>query len=69
MGLAVFIGERTEVCVWFEKEIERIVDGHFSHQINRHFEGVCFLRKHQSCLVIALRILLPIDEMLRWLYV
>jgi hypothetical protein len=48
----------------FKEEIERIDDRQLGHQVDRHFELAGFLGKHQSRQEIAVRVLLPINEML-----
>ncbi|MNS76052.1 hypothetical protein D3C72_1095880 [compost metagenome] len=50
--------------VGFEEEVERIEDRHLRQQIDLDPQFFGFLREHQPRQVIALRVLLPVDEML-----
>ena len=57
--------EREILGAGFEEEIERVVDRHFHHQVDRHLEPGGLLRENQPRLVIGEGVLLPVDEMLR----
>jgi hypothetical protein len=50
-----------------EKEVERIVDRHLGHQVDRDLELRGRLGKDQPCQVVGERILLPIDKVARGL--
>ena len=52
-----------------QKEIERIDDRHFGHQIDFQIQLFRLAREHEPRQIIAKRVLLPIDEMLLWLNV
>ena len=56
--------ERDFLGVRLEKKVEGIDDRHFGHQVHLDPELTGLLRKHQARQVIALRILLPVDEMI-----
>lgn len=49
----------------FEKEVERVVDGHFGDQIDAHLEFARLLGKHEPRLIVGERVLLPVDEVPR----
>ncbi|MNP15308.1 hypothetical protein D3C76_1076620 [compost metagenome] len=49
--------------VGFEEEVERVEHRHLGDQVDFHPQAVGFLREHQARQVIALWVLLPIDEM------
>ncbi len=57
------IRKRKALGAGFQKEIERIEDLDFQHQIDRHLEGRCLFRKDDAGQPVAERILLPVDEM------
>ncbi len=46
-----------------DEKIERIDDGHVSHQIDRDLQRFSFLREHQTGDPVAERILLPVQKM------
>jgi hypothetical protein len=50
-------------CVFVEKEVERVLRRHLDDEIDLDFERGDGFRKHEPRLVVAERILLPIDEM------
>ncbi|MNL06262.1 hypothetical protein D3C87_1268940 [compost metagenome] len=58
------VGERDFLGVGFEEEVERVEHRHFGEQIDFDAQLIGFLGKHQSREVVALRVLLPVDEML-----
>lgn len=58
------VAERDSLGVRFEKKIERIEHRHFRDQIDFDAQLCGFFREHQTCQVIALGVLLPVDEML-----
>ena len=65
--LALLIGgvaERDFFGVGFQEEIERIEYRHLGDQVDFDAQFVSFFRKHQTRQVIALGVLLPIDEVL-----
>ena len=47
-----------------QEEVERVDDRHVGHQVDRDLELPGLFRKHQPRQVVALRVLLPVDEML-----
>ena len=49
-----------------EEEIERIVDGHFGHQVHLDAELVDPFGEREARDVVALGILLPVQEVARW---
>ena len=59
-----FVGERTLLGVGLDEEIERVDDRKFGGQIDLNLEFRHFLRKHEPRLPIAMRVLLPVHEML-----
>ena len=60
----VRIGEGKVLGVGFDEEIERIDHRHLGDEVDLDAEFVGRLRKHQPRQPIAVRILLPVDEML-----
>ena len=50
--------------VFLEKEIERVDNRHFGHQVDGHRQLARLVGKHDPGLVIAERILLPVDKVL-----
>ena len=60
-----FVLEREILGAGLEEEIERVVDRHLHHQVDRHLELGGLLRENQPRLVIGEGVLLPVDEMLR----
>ena len=62
-GLLRAVLEREVLGLRLEEEVERVVDRHFDHEIDRHLEFARLLREYQASLVIGKRILLPVDEM------
>ncbi|MNS63762.1 hypothetical protein D3C72_968650 [compost metagenome] len=64
LALVRGISERDFFCVGFEEEIEGVEDRHFGQQVDFDPQFVGLFRKHQPRQVIALRVLLPVDEML-----
>ena len=55
--------ERELLGIGFQEEVEGVVHRHFHDQIHRDLEFTGFLWKHQACLVVGERVLLPVDEM------
>ena len=49
-----------------EEEVERIVDGHFGHQVHLDAELVDLLGEREARDVVALRILLPVQKVAGW---
>ena len=49
----------------FEEEIERVVHRHLRHEVDLDRESARGLRKDEPAQVVALRVLLPVDEMTR----
>ena len=45
-----------------QKKVERVEDGHFDDHIDRDLELARGRGKHQPCLVVGKRVLLPVDE-------
>ena len=62
--LPVFVGERKLLGVRLKEEIEGIDDRHLGHQIDFDPEFARLLREDQPGQVVALWILLPVDEVL-----
>ena len=60
----ILIGERDFLGMRFEEEIEGIDHRHFGDQINLDTQFPGFFREDQTGQIVALRILLPVDEML-----
>ncbi len=65
MSLASDFGifERDGLRVFLDEEVERVVDRHFGEHVDRDRKFVGRLREHQPRQIIAVRILLPVDEM------
>ena len=57
------VGERKFFGVFFNEEIEGVDDRHVGHQVDREVEHVGFFLEHETADVIAVRVLLPVDEM------
>ena len=60
------VGERELFGVRLEKEVERIVDGHFGHQVHLDAELVDLSGNVEARDVVALRILLPVQKVAGW---
>ena len=60
------IFKREELGGFFEEKIEGIQHRHFSHKVHRNFQHLCAFGKYQATHVIALRVLLPVDEVGLW---
>ena len=60
----VFITERILDRLVLEEERERVDDRHFGHQVDRHAKFAGFFREDQPREEVAVRVLLPIDEVL-----
>jgi hypothetical protein len=58
----VIIGEGAFFGIFFDKEIERIDDHHIGQKIDLNTEMIDRIGKHQPRQPIAMRILLPIQE-------
>ena len=56
------VGERKVFGGRLEEEVERIVDGHFGHQVDLDPELVDLLGEREPRDVVALRILLPVQK-------
>ena len=54
--------ERKVFRLRLEKEIERIEDGHFNHQVDLDFKQTRRFMKNQARQEIRLRVLLPVNE-------
>ena len=65
LKLPVFVGERCLLRVRFEKEIERVVHRHLGDQVDFDAQLVDFFGESQPGNVVALRILLPVEEVIR----
>ncbi|KES02876.1 hypothetical protein HN51_24125 [Ectopseudomonas mendocina] len=61
--LALGVGEGNALGVRLEEEVEGVEHRHFGDQIHLDLELAGLLREHQTCQVVALRVLLPVDEM------
>ena len=64
LALVGGVDERDFFGVRFEEEVERIEHRHLGEQIDFDAQLCGFLGEYQTCQVIALRVLLPVDEML-----
>ena len=64
-GQISLVLERIEVGTWLDKKVERIDDCHVRDQINCDVELANVLRKDDPSLEVAVRILLPVDEVIR----
>jgi hypothetical protein len=60
--MARVIGEGKVFGGRLEEKVEGIVDGHFGHQVHLDTELVNLLREGKARHIVALRILLPIQE-------
>ncbi len=60
------VGERKLLGVGLDEKIERVDDRKFGGEIDLDFEFRHFFRKHKPRLPIAVRVLLPVHEMLGW---
>ena len=49
-----------------EEEVERIVDGHFGHEVYLDAKRLDFFRERDPRDVVALRVLLPVEKVTRW---
>jgi hypothetical protein len=56
------VGEGELLRVGLQEEVERVVDRHLGHQVDRHLELGGLFGKHQTGLVVGKRVLLPVDE-------
>ena len=61
-----FIRKRKLLGVRFEEEVERVDDRQLCDKVDFQFERARLLGKHHACQIVADRILLPIEEVLRW---
>ena len=59
-----FVHEREFASAFLKEEIKRVEDRHLGDEIDLDFEGRCLFREDQARQIVALRVLLPIDEML-----
>ena len=66
LQLPVFVGERKRFGLRLEEEVERVVDRHLGDEIDLEPELTDPLGEGQSRQIVALRILLPVDEMRAW---
>ena len=64
LGEARVVGERPGLGVGLEEEIERVDHRHVGDQVDHDLEQVGLLREDQAGEVVALRVLLPVDEVL-----
>ena len=62
---AVGILERECVGIWLDEEIERIDHGHLRREVDLDFQLGGLLRKDVARQPVALRVLLPVHEMVR----
>ena len=63
LGQCRVVFERKLLGFFLEEEIEGIDDGQFGHQVDFDRKFSRLLRKHEPGQAIAVRILLPVDEM------
>ena len=63
LGQRRVVGEGPGLGRGLEEEVERIVHRHVGDQVDRDLELRGLLREHQPGEMVALRILLPVDEM------
>ncbi len=66
LGQRRVVGERPGLGRGLQEEVERVDDRHVGHEVDRDLELPGLFREHQPREVIALRVLLPVDEVLRW---
>ena len=64
LALVGCVGERDFLGIGLEEKVEGIEDGHLRQQIDFDTQLFGFFRKHQPRQVIALGVLLPVDEVL-----
>jgi hypothetical protein len=64
LGERGVVGERPGLGLGLEEEVERIDHRHVGDQVDHDLEAVGLLREDEARQVIALGILLPVDEML-----
>ncbi len=57
-----FVGERKGFRVGFQEKVEGIDDGHLRDQIQLDGKVAHAFREHHASQVIALRVLLPVEE-------
>lgn len=65
----VFVVEGEDFGVGFEEEVEGVDDAHVSDEVDFDGEGTGGFGEDEACKVIALRILLPVNEVIGRLYV
>ena len=63
MGQGRFVGEGEFLGVVFEEEVEGIDHRHVGNQIDFHFEMLGEFGVDETCEVVALGVLLPVEEM------
>ena len=63
MGESGLVGEGELLGVVFEEEVEGIDDGHVGDQVDFHFEMLGDFGVNETREVVALRVLLPVEEM------
>ena len=56
------VSERKTLGRRLQKEVKRVVDRHFDHQVDGDLEFFDLFREHQARLVVGKRVLLPVDE-------
>ena len=59
---AIFVAEREVFGVLFDKEIKRVDHRHVGDDFDLYRQAAGFLRKHQTCLKVAVRVLLPVNK-------
>jgi hypothetical protein len=59
---ATAVLEREVLGAGLEEEVERVVDRHLDHQVDRDLEFGGLLGEDQPRLVVGERVLLPVDE-------
>ena len=67
LTLQIVVAKGNVLGLGLEKKIERVDDRHFGDEIHREREDGRLFRKRQAGEEVTLRILLPVDEVVRWL--
>ena len=64
MRLLGWIREWILFGFWFQKKVEGVMHGHFSHEIDFDTKLGGLFRKDHPGQIVCLRILLPVDEVI-----
>ena len=60
------VRKRNVLGVRLEEEVERIVDGHFRHEVDLDPQLLDLFRERDARDVVALRVLLPVEKVTGW---